>query len=86
MLYDSRSRRWLPCHGDVGTQSVIQLSRSYVERSNRRAVTETILHEIAHALVGLHHAHAEKWKAVARRIGANPNWLCDDSRAEPSRR
>lgn len=35
-------------------------------------VTDTILHEIAHALAGHGVAHGPEWKAIAVRIGARP--------------
>ena len=34
-------------------------------------VRDTILHEIAHALVGPRHGHDKVWRAVARRIGCS---------------
>ena len=34
-------------------------------------VRDTILHEIAHALVGPRHGHDEVWRATARRIGCS---------------
>lgn len=32
----------------------------------------TLLHELAHALVGPRHGHGAVWRAMARRIGARP--------------
>ena len=85
MLFDTRNRCWLP-YRSVFTQSVIQLSRSYVERSTRRTVQETILHEIAHALAPSNEpAHGPTWKAIARRIGANPNWLHEQKHPKSKR-
>jgi predicted SprT family Zn-dependent metalloprotease len=34
-------------------------------------VTETVLHEIAHALVGPRHGHDRAWRTTARRIGCS---------------
>jgi predicted SprT family Zn-dependent metalloprotease len=34
-------------------------------------VRDTVLHEIAHALVGPHHGHDAVWRAAARRIGGS---------------
>ena len=51
---------------------VIQLSKIYVEYNKKSLVQDTILHEIAHALVGCHHGHNDVWKAAAASIGARP--------------
>ena len=48
---------------------VIGLSRLYCLHATDRQVRDTILHEIAHALVGPKHNHDAAWKAVARSIG-----------------
>lgn len=48
---------------------VIGLSRLYCLYATDRQVRDTILHEIAHALVGPKHNHDATWKAVARSIG-----------------
>ena len=48
---------------------VIGLSRLYCIHATDRQVRNTILHEIAHALVGPKHNHDAVWKAVARSIG-----------------
>ncbi len=49
--------------------NVIGLSRLYCLHATDRQVRDTILHEIAHALVGPKHNHDAAWKAVARSIG-----------------
>lgn len=49
--------------------NVIGLSRLYCLHATDRQVRNTILHEIAHALVGPKHNHDAAWKAVARSIG-----------------
>jgi len=45
------------------------LSFSFEERSDE-LVRDTLLHEIAHALVGTAHGHDEVWKAKCLEIGA----------------
>lgn len=50
----------------------IQLSMPLVEHMTETEVKDTILHEIAHALVGPGYGHGKVWKAMARKIGANP--------------
>lgn len=49
-------------------------------------VTDTILHEIAHALAGSKAGHGDDWKAVCVRIGAKPERCYDTSDIDPSKR
>ncbi|WP_240917889.1 SprT family zinc-dependent metalloprotease [Phycicoccus sp. HDW14] len=39
-------------------------------------VRDTLLHEIAHALVGPEHGHDEVWRATAVRIGCSGSGAC----------
>ena len=47
----------------------INLSVSYCLAAGRADIEDTILHEIAHAIVGPRHNHDRVWKAKAREIG-----------------
>ena len=47
----------------------IDLSVSYCLAATRAEIEDTILHEIAHAIVGPRHNHDAVWKAKAREIG-----------------
>ena len=47
----------------------IDLSVSYCLAATRAEIEDTILHEIAHAIVGPRHNHDTVWKAKAREIG-----------------
>ena len=47
----------------------ITLSVTYCLKASKEEVVDTILHEIAHAIVGLKHGHDATWKAAAQRIG-----------------
>ncbi|SPT53636.1 SprT-like family [Actinomyces bovis] len=49
----------------------ITVSRHLMELYTEAEVRETILHEVAHALVGNRHAHDAVWVAQARQIGAS---------------
>ena len=51
----------------------IELSEHYVVRNDRGHVVDTILHEIAHAIVGTQHGHDDVWKEMCLRIGATPS-------------
>lgn len=50
----------------------ITLSRYFVARNGPTEIRETVLHEIAHALVGPGHGHGPVWKAMAARVGCRP--------------
>ena len=65
---------------------VIGLSRLYCLKAPAHSLRNTILHEIAHALVGPTHNHDRAWKETARAIGctgdrchtvdfAPPKWI-----------
>jgi len=53
------------------TKKCVLLSRLYVRSATRPELDDTILHEIAHALVGPHHHHDAVWRAKARAIGCS---------------
>ena len=64
----------------------IDLSVSYCLAATRAEIEDTVLHEIAHAIVGPRHNHDAVWKAKAREIGcagerchrvqhSTPNWV-----------
>ena len=67
--FNKRKRTLGLCRYDGQT---IELSIFLVDRNSREEVRDTILHEIAHALVGPDHAHDRVWKAKAVEIGARP--------------
>lgn len=54
----------------------IELSEHYVLNNDQAMIVDTILHEIAHALVGVNHGHDQIWKDMCLRIGCNPK-SCD---------
>lgn len=47
----------------------IDMSVSYCLAATRAEIEDTVLHEIAHAMVGPRHNHDAVWKAKAREIG-----------------
>lgn len=61
-LCDERNRR-------------ISVSRHLMALYSEAEVRETLLHEIAHALVGNQHGHDAVWAAKARQIGASGSRL-----------
>lgn len=63
---DNAKRRAGCC---IQTLKVISLSREYIKLNDDEFVTDLVLHEIAHALVGARHGHNRVWKKQARAIG-----------------
>ena len=51
------------------SNKTISLSRHYVRHADKEHIKDTLLHEIAHALVGPHHGHDAVWRQKAREIG-----------------
>ncbi|MEC7208813.1 MAG: SprT-like domain-containing protein [Pseudomonadota bacterium] len=51
------------------TTRTISLSRHYARHATQEHITDTVLHEIAHALVGPQHGHDAVWRQKAREIG-----------------
>lgn len=68
--FDNAKRRFGCCN--YGTRT-ISLSRALVELNTEARVQNTILHEIAHALVGHGHGHNNVWKRKALEIGCDGN-------------
>ncbi len=51
---------------------IISVSKHLVGLNDQERVQNTLLHEIAHALVGRGHRHDTTWKRMAKKIGAEP--------------
>jgi predicted SprT family Zn-dependent metalloprotease len=56
----------------VFDRRTIELSIYFVERNPEEEIRDTILHEIAHALVGAQHGHDKVWQEKCSEIGARP--------------
>lgn len=50
---------------------LIMLAVGYVATAPQTCIRNTLLHEIAHALVGYHHHHDATWRATALEIGCD---------------
>ena len=66
--FDQALRRGGACSYD---RREISVSEQFVLAAPREEVTDAILHEIAHALVGHKHGHDSTWRATAKRIGGS---------------
>ena len=51
---------------------LIKMSRELTELNTEEQFTDTLRHEIAHAIVGPGHHHNTKWKVAAIQVGAKP--------------
>jgi predicted SprT family Zn-dependent metalloprotease len=61
------------CYHPTRTRSGrIELSVHYTENNTLEQIRDTVLHEIAHALVGPQHGHDATWKRKCIEIGAKP--------------
>jgi predicted SprT family Zn-dependent metalloprotease len=58
------------------SQKTIEVSKYYLD-SHPDEIKDTILHEIAHALVGPNHGHDYVWRRMCVKIGANPRRTTD---------
>jgi len=68
--WDKAVTRFGACHYQ---RERITLSRVLTPLQPRSHVVDTVLHEIAHALVGYNGCHhGPEWRAMATRLGANP--------------
>lgn len=66
--FDHARRRAGLCNFSTKT---ISLSRHYARQATIEHITDTILHEIAHALVGPRHGHDAVWRRKAKDIGCS---------------
>ena len=66
--FDHARRRAGVCNFSTRT---ISLSRHYAREATIEHITDTILHEIAHALVGPSHGHDAVWRRKAQEIGCS---------------
>jgi len=57
----------------------ISLSKHVTLINDEKVIKNTILHEIAHALVGRNHDHDSIWRQKALEIGCDGNRLCKNS-------
>lgn len=67
------------CVFDADGPVKIVLSKFWTKRLPERLVADTILHEIAHAIVGYEAGHGPTWKRMAKLLGANPNYAPTDA-------
>ena len=64
------------CYYQLRTISISRYFVNQLETITEKDITNTILHEIAHAYVGYKHAHNEVWRKKAIEIGCDGNKYC----------
>ncbi len=85
--FNSNKRRAGVCRYPArGRPGRIELSKHYVLRNAEHEVLDTILHEIAHAIVGHGHGHDDVWKAKCVEVGARPERCYDETVVMPKGR
>lgn len=80
-LFDSAKRRFGYCSYRSKT---ISLSAPLTSLNDDEHVINTILHEIAHALVGPHNGHGVTWKRQAMAIGCTGQQFYSPAVSEPT--
>ncbi|WP_068426459.1 SprT-like domain-containing protein [Janibacter terrae] len=70
LVLDRAKKRSGVCRASTST---IGLSAPLTLLHTREQVRDTVLHEIAHALVGPRAGHGPRWRAMAVRVGAQPD-------------
>ena len=71
---DSAVRRFGVCDH---RRKRITISRHLAAINSDEETLDTVLHEVAHALAGPKAGHDLQWRAIAARIGANPDGIHD---------
>ena len=67
--FEKTKNRLGVCHSRIKR---IGLSRDFILMNDEKLIEDTILHEIAHALVGPFNKHNRTWKLMAIKLGATP--------------
>ena len=78
--FDNARRRLGQCRY---SKKEIGISKGYAELNDEARIKNTILHEIAHALVGSKHGHDQVWRLKALEIGCDGNRVCNEILAMP---
>jgi predicted SprT family Zn-dependent metalloprotease len=80
LKFDNAKRRLGQCRFK---EREIGISKEYAELNDEPRIKNTLLHEIAHALVGPGHGHDQIWKARAKEIGCDAKSKCEDEIVRP---
>lgn len=83
--FNRRKRSLGSCVSVPGQPGRIELSRDWTEVLDEDEVRQTLLHEIAHALVGVEKGHGYAWRYTARTLGIEPRPLAVLGRQLPGK-
>lgn len=78
--YDNARRRAGACHF---TRRAISLSKAYVQAVSEAEIRDTLLHEIAHALLGPKEGHGPRWKELVQSLGGTAQRCHDLTFVQP---
>ncbi|MFL5331648.1 MAG: SprT-like domain-containing protein [Geminicoccaceae bacterium] len=79
--FDRAKRRGGACHF---VRRQITVAAGFAATADEAEIEDTLLHEIAHALVGRRHHHDPVWQAKAREIGCSARRCHSVSFSEPT--
>jgi predicted SprT family Zn-dependent metalloprotease len=79
--FDRAKRRRGACHF---VRRQITMAAGFAATAEEAEIEDTLLHEIAHALVGRRHHHDAVWQAKAREIGCSARRCHSVSFSEPA--
>jgi predicted SprT family Zn-dependent metalloprotease len=79
--FDHAKLRGGACHY---RRKLVSMAVGFAQAASDAEVEDTLLHEIAHALVGPAHGHDAVWKAKARELGCSAQRCHSVSFAEPA--
>lgn len=80
------ARKYLALAVQKGKERILRLNKYTMVTASEEEFTDTILHEIAHFMAGLHNGHNDVWKRACMSIGARPQkYYTGDKKVTPEK-